>query len=112
MVENGMIQIKRKTRWDDRLRKYKIILDEEKIGTIRLKETFEYRLTPGKHTLYLKIDWCRSNKVEFEIQENETLTFKCGARAGGTKIPFDTLWYITFGRNKYLWIKESSLSSD
>lgn len=100
-----MIEIKREKGWNDQYRKYKVILNEEKIGTIGAQETFKYQLDPGRHTLYLKIDWCRSKKVEFEIQSHEVLTFKCGGLSDSKSLA--TLWYITFGRNNYLWIKPS-----
>lgn len=100
-----MIVIKREASWTDRLRKYKVILDEREVGTIEPGGNFEYQTTPGIHTLYLKIDWCRSNKLKFEIQDNEILEFKCG---GLKHIKFlAILWYITFGKNSYLWIKRS-----
>lgn len=98
-----MIEIKRGESWADRYRKYKVILNGEKIGTIGAKETFEHQLDPGRHTLYLKIDWCRSKKIEFEIQSNEILRFKCGGLSDSKLLA--TLWYITFGKNNYLWIK-------
>ena len=98
------IEIKREASWADRLRKYKVILDEKEIGSIRQKETFEFQTNPGLHTLYLQIDWCRSEKLEFEIRDNESLEFKCG---GLSNVKFLTLmWYITFKRNSYLWIKQ------
>lgn len=64
----------------------------------------EFMTQPGSHSLFLKIDWCRSNKVSFELQDGETLEFKCG---GLSKLKFFlALWYITFGRSRYLWIKQ------
>ena len=101
-----MIEIKREAGWADRLRKYKVILDEEEVGSIGPRGTFEYPINPGLHTLYLQIDWCRSEKLEFESQSNEILKFKCGGKLSDTKFLFATLWYITFGKNKYLWIKQ------
>ncbi|TXL65683.1 hypothetical protein FHP05_06050 [Cerasibacillus terrae] len=99
-----MIEIKREAGWADRLRKYKVILDEEEVGSIGPRGTFEYPINPGLHTLYLQIDWCRSEKLEFESQNNEILKFKCG---GLSNFKFLTIiWYITFRRNRYLWIKQ------
>ncbi|MDQ0230184.1 hypothetical protein [Metabacillus malikii] len=99
-----MINIQREASWSDKFRSYKVIVNEEEVGTIRQKETFQYPLKPGIHTLYLKIDWCRSEKFEFEIKEDETLNFQCGGLNGYQA--FINLWYITFGRNKYLWMKQ------
>jgi len=67
-------------------------------------ETFETSISPDFHTLYLKFDWCTSNKIELEIQDHETLEFTYG----GCSI-FKILavsWFITFERNRYLWFKQ------
>lgn len=99
-----MLKIKREEGWADKLRNYKVVLDSNVIGSIGQKGTFEYPLNPGIHTLYLKIDWCRSNKIEFEVRDNEIVSFTCG---GLKDVKFlVTIWYITFGWNKYLWIKQ------
>ena len=101
-----MIEIKREASWADRLRKYKVILDDKEIGSIGERETFTYPINPGLHTLYLQIDWCESNILEFEIGDNEVLTFTC---SGLNNIKFFAiLWYITFRRNSYLSIKQLS----
>jgi len=101
-----MLSIKREASWANRLRKYKVILDGEEVGSIGESGTFEYPINPGLHTLYLQIDWCRSNKLEFEIENNEILKFKCGG-VRNFKF-FAIIWYITFKRTSYLWIKQIS----
>ncbi|MEI5907545.1 hypothetical protein WAK64_10790 [Bacillus spongiae] len=99
-----MIEIKRETRFVDKLRGYKVMIDEKEVGTIKSGETFDYPIKQGLHTLYLQIDWCRSNKIEFEIKDNEFLRFECGGLNGSKALA--SLWYITFKRNNYLWIKQ------
>ncbi|MFA9559479.1 hypothetical protein ACERII_19395 [Evansella sp. AB-rgal1] len=99
-----MIEIKREAGWVDKLREYKVMLNENEIGTIGSNDCFEYSLDPGLHKLYLKIDWCRSEKLEFELKDNETLRFECG----GLKDPgfLSLMLHITFKRNRYLWVKQ------
>ncbi|WP_277674445.1 hypothetical protein [Piscibacillus halophilus] len=99
-----MIKIIRETSWTDRFREYKVILNETEIGFISAGETFEYPLNQGRHTLYLKVDWCRSEKIDFEVRDNEILEFQCGALNGFKSLIY--FWYITFRRNRYLWIKQ------
>ncbi|SEM72976.1 hypothetical protein SAMN05192533_105117 [Mesobacillus persicus] len=99
-----MIRIKRETSYPDRLRDYKVIVDEKEVGSLGSGGTLETSISPGFHTLYLKIDWCTSNKIEFEVQEEETLEFTCGGLSG---LKFLAVWwFITFGRHRYLWIKQ------
>lgn len=101
-----MIRIKRETSWQDRLRDYKVIVDEKEVGTLGSGETFETSISPGFHTLHLKIDWCTSNKIEFNTQDHETLEFTCGGLSRVNSLA--VWWFITFGWNRYLWIKQST----
>lgn len=99
-----MIRIKRDSGFADRSRAYKVILDNETVGKINNGQQIELDAAPGKHQLYLKIDWCRSNFVEFEIND-ETIEFECGSSLRGFKI-FLGFLYITFLKNQYIWLKQ------
>ena len=69
-----MIIISRENLYADKLRNYKIIIDEKYYDDIKQGEIKNIYISPGNHTIYLKIDWCRSNKINFNVSENETLT--------------------------------------
>ncbi len=99
-----MIVIKREAAWTDKLRKYIVVLNDQEIGSFGENETFDYRITPGLHTLYLKVDWCRSKKIQFEIQENEVLYFTCRGLSGFQAL--FPLWYITVKRNDYMRLEQ------
>ncbi|HUU02656.1 MAG TPA: hypothetical protein VM425_14545 [Myxococcota bacterium] len=99
-----MIRITRDSGYADRIRAYKIVLDGNVIGEIRNGEQLELDVPPGKHKLHLKIDWCRSNFVDFETNGN-TVEFECGSNLRGSKI-FSSIIYVTFLRNKYIWLKK------
>ena len=100
-----MIRIKRRSRqYADRLRSYEVVLDGNVVCHINMGEVFEYHPLPGAHTLQLKIDWCRSAKLDFEIQDNEVMDFECGGLSG-YKLWF-VLWMTIFQRNRYLWLKK------
>ena len=78
-----MLHLKRESRkYFDKLRKYKIIIDDSEVGIIGDDKIFTYNLDAGHHTIYLKIDWCKSNKLEFDVVENEFLEFECGSLNG------------------------------
>ncbi|QVK19514.1 hypothetical protein KHQ81_00775 [Mycoplasmatota bacterium] len=98
------IKIVRKIEYVDKLRKYKVILDDSYIGDINSGEIKNFEVIPGRHTIYLKIDWCRSNKIDFYVSENEVIKFDCGSSIRGWRILINLI-YITFLKNKYLWIK-------
>jgi hypothetical protein len=66
----------------DKLRKYNIRLDGQFIGTIKQGESFSHEITPGYHKIYLRIDWCRSKVIRFQIEEGETANFHCHGLRG------------------------------
>lgn len=99
-----MLKLVREDKFRDRLRSYKIILDDTYCDDINTGEVRNLELTPGKHTIYLKIDWCRSNKIDFYVSDNELIEFECGNSMKSWRILFAFI-YITFLKNKYLWIK-------
>lgn len=103
-----MIRIHRESRFRDRLRKYRIFLDDIYIGDISHGEMKEFDIEPCHHTVYLKIDWCRSNKQDFDISPDELIEFDCGNSMNGFKILL-VYFYITFFKNHYLWIKKREL---
>jgi hypothetical protein len=81
------ISIKRESAYTDSLRKYKVELDGVLIGEIANGANETFPIKPGVHTLRLKIDWARSNEVEFRTTtKSKTAHFRCvsslkGARA-------------------------------
>ena len=95
------IQIIRGKGYADAVRAYKIELDGQLVGEIRQGATVEHNLTPGSHSLRLKIDWCSSNTVEFSNNSEETVTFECGNNTN----PMFAIFYVLFSRDKYLWLR-------
>lgn len=88
-------------------RSYKIIIDDTYYGKIKCGETKQINLEKGDHTIYLKIDWCRSPKLNFSTSDNETIFFDCGNYMNGWKQLLFPL-YITFLKNKYLFLEETN----
>lgn len=99
-----MVIINRENVYIDRLRSYKIIIDGKCYDKIKDGEIKNINIGPGNHTIYLTIDWCKSNKIDFNISENETIAFECGNSMNGWRIIISLL-YVTFLKNKYLWIR-------
>ena len=101
-----MIRLTRGSSYADRIRAYKVFIDDVYRGDIKANETIDYAVNNGNHVIYAKIDWCGSNKVDVNIN-NSICELEIGSSLAGGKfwIPFYTLLLITFFRNKYLWIK-------
>jgi hypothetical protein len=105
MTETSKINVKREGQYPDYLRKYKIVLDGKELDTLSRGEEKEFEINPGKHKIQLKIDWCKSNIIEFETKKNEKLKFLCGSNLKGLKL-FLGLLYATIWRNEYLYIEQ------
>ena len=87
------------------LRSFTIVVDGKEIGTIKVGETVRLSVEPGNHRIFLKIDWCRSNIIDFVAKAKTEHNLECGTSLTGLRI-FLVLLYITFWWNKYLWIRK------
>ena len=99
------VKIKRDSGYADSLRVYKIVLDRNVIGTVKDGEEITFEVSKGTHELYLKIDWGRSNIINFDTNDNDA-EFECGSSLRGFKILL-SIFYITFFRNQYIWLKKT-----
>jgi len=101
------IQLVRDSGYADRLRAYKVVLDEKEIGEIRDGENKTFSIAPGQHELRCTIDWAGSNTIRFALAENEVAVFSVTSSLRGLRI-FLSLWYALIARNSYLCLKEES----
>ncbi|MBN1969717.1 MAG: hypothetical protein JXR48_07815 [Candidatus Delongbacteria bacterium] len=72
------IRIKRTNEYSNRMRDYKIFIDEQEVGIIANGETKDFSTTNGKHTVRAKIDWCSSPDIFVDIYDNQTKNLKVG----------------------------------
>lgn len=130
------IIITRTSEWNNRLRSVGIYVDDQKIGTIANGETKTFDIADGQHNIRAKVDWCGSRTVDFSISGEEKKYFRLSGyrysrymglvvasiiilnfilkRTIGLNyvlwliIPLFVylLYYITFGRNDYLRLRE------
>lgn len=101
-IKMSFIKINRNKTYADAARAYAVLLDGEKIGEIRSGATAEFPVTAGAHRISLKIDWCGSPEIEFDVRENEIVEFDCG---NNTKT-FLAFFYILFAPKEYLWLEK------
>ena len=98
------IIIKRSSEWNNKVRKIGIYVNREKVGTINNGETQEYEIESGKHEVFAKIDWCRSQKIELNTSENETVTLKLtGFKYGAWILPIMFGFMATYYLMAYLF---------
>jgi hypothetical protein len=91
-----MIIIQRRSGFTDKLRAYKVELDGSVIGEIRDGESRQFPVSQGSHTLLLKLDWCTSETVAFELSD-KPVGFECGGKS-----PFLSGFNAIFKRNRYI----------
>ena len=100
------ITISRDRGWADKIRNYIIFLNGQKAGTISEGKEIELNLEKGNYELYVKIDWCSSNKLKFSIlnsNEEKKIIVKSSLR--GFRIFLAPL-YVLLAPSKYLKIEE------
>jgi len=97
------ILVRRSAAWGDKLRSYRIIIDGEHAGIVGENSEARIAVKPGRHTVRLQIDWCWSPPLELDIAAGTQRTLECGPNAH----PLLALVYISFLRNRYLWLRDT-----
>jgi hypothetical protein len=134
------IKIKRTKEYNNMLRDFIILIDGQEIGKIANGETKDFEILPGHHIIKAKIDWGSSPEIPIVLVDNEIKNLKVGgfkygkwlipitfitllihsvilATAGVNGIIFLAIttflllvYYLTFGRNKYLTLTETNIN--
>ena len=102
------IIIQRETARVDRFRNYKVILNDKDVGRIGQGESKEFDSPAGDNELFLKIGWCRSNKLQFKANKDGVVNFECGSNMKGIKKWLFSYIYVISMRHEYIWLKKVS----
>ncbi len=84
----------------DKLRAYKVLVDDAEVGTIKDGETKQFPVADGKHTVKLKIDWCSSQPISFDRSGNQ-VSFECGSSS-----VLRAAFCAFFNTKDYMWLKQ------
>lgn len=84
------------------MREYDIYLDGQKINAISNGETKTIEVSNGNHEIYLKVDWCKSKKLNINLAEGQELKLKCGSKITGIKQIFSLFYIFSPGSWVYL----------
>lgn len=101
-----MITIQRDKSYTDKLRSYKVLIDDKEVGEIKSGETKTFNIDEGRHSLQLKIDWCFSPKLQFDNAESSNEIFNCGSNLGGIKFLLFPL-YTSIMRDHYIALQKN-----
>ncbi len=64
--------------WRDFARSYAVMIDGEQVAKVRRGQRLELPLAPGRHDVFLKIDWCRSPRLDVDARPGEVIQLACG----------------------------------
>lgn len=103
-----MITLTRDSGWADRLRPYLILIDNCKVAKIGDGECLEIPLSPGNHEIYLKLDWGRSNKINFEMVSGEILYFHGRSNLRGIRLLLSFIFAI-FLPSKWIILERTNM---
>jgi hypothetical protein len=134
----AIIKIQRTSDYINAVRNYRLFIDGKKIGTLSNGQRKEFEIPPGQHTLVAKIDWCSSPNLSIVINETDSKTYIVGSIKYWKwflplvlmictltlilpHAPYSyyklflllpiflfLIYYLTFGRKKYLTLQEKS----
>jgi len=66
------IIINRKSEWLNRLRSFKIFIDDAEVGAVKNGSSEEFVVVPGVHSVYLKFSFYKSEPLTITVNDNET----------------------------------------
>jgi hypothetical protein len=100
------VLLKRHMQYVNILRRYIIVLDGKEIGEIHNGPVVELLMDPGSHSIRMRLDWCSSKPLEFDIESGQTLNLVTGCSINGIKSMLAFL-YVTVYRNRYLYVRRA-----
>jgi hypothetical protein len=59
---------------------YDVVLDGERVGSLKMNDTFETPVEPGRHTLQVRNGRNSSRTATFDATPGETVAFRCGGK--------------------------------
>jgi len=73
-----MIVLRRERRGTrDLFRAYAIMVDDAQVAKVKRGQTVRLPISPGRHEVYLRIDWCRSPGIEIDVSAGEIVNMYC-----------------------------------
>ena len=116
-VKSAIITIKRPFNLAWALCAYYVFIDDVKVGKVKNSQEENFKVQPGKHSIYVKIDFYKSRPMEIDLQPKEAVTIVCeikGIKEGitgfirGFTVPDD---YVQLKMEEGLYPDKSYLKS-
>lgn len=91
-------------------RNFDIYIDDKKTNIISDGEKKYLDIPNGQHTLYLKIDWCKSKTINLNLKYKDIIELKCGSRITGIRRKF-VLFYL-LSTDKFIYLDYNTTVPD
>ena len=99
------IEVFRPKQFHDMARDYKLFADGEEVAVIKRGISQIVSLPNETKVIQAKIDWCSSAEVKLSDLNSNQITVKNSFASNIFKALLLPLYYISFGKNKYLTIE-------
>jgi hypothetical protein len=98
----------------DRLRRYRVLIDDEEVAKLKPGEQKRFEVAPGTHEIQLKVDWGSSVPMTLTLEGGERANLLCEPTrpreqwtfTGG----FRLLKQATFGRAAWIALRRADSS--
>lgn len=80
-MEKSKIRIVRDNDFFGIFRELKVYIDGNHVGGVKWRKSTDFSISPGKHELYVKMDWCKSKPLEIKINEKKLLEYSVSGPA-------------------------------
>ena len=107
MSNQTQITVQRMTGYADRLRAYKVKIDGVVVGSVRAGDSATIPVSPGRHSLQLRIDWAGSEQTDFEVKPGDQVFYECGSNLAGWRVLM-ALCYLTVLPRRWLWLRRKT----
>ena len=103
-LNTGMISIDRPWAYFWSARKFSILIDGRKFGSVSNKSVADFFVEPGTHTVSVEVDFSKTEPLQIEVAANQKCILTCRATPS---IQYFTNPMIWFSPNKWIELQFS-----
>ena len=107
-LQSAAVSIRRTSQYANRFSKFSVWVDNSRVGTIEDGDRVRFSLTPGQHSVFLKIDCCKSESITLTLTPGDEIPLVCGSDMVGWHI---LLWIFYLISGNYIYLRQESALS-
>jgi hypothetical protein len=97
-----LLRVSRPSGYPDRIRRYRIFVNDREVGTVAAKSVTEIYVPSGRLTLSARLDWGRSKPLIIDAVPNQRIDLEVSNTYGALL----ALYAVTFGAGSYLTVRQ------